>query len=686
MSDVTINVTVRQGGSISADLSNATIVNARILPAGQIAASVTGGGKGEKGDTGDTGPTGPQGPIGPHGGVPNGGTTDQVLKKNSDTNQDTEWHTPVKADVGLPNADNTSDVDKPISTLQQAAIDDVQDDLDDHEADTANPHNVTKSQIGLSNADNTSDANKPVSTAQATAIGVVQSDIDAHEANTSNPHSVTKTQVGLANADNTSDANKPISSAQQTALDAKVAGPASVTDDLPAVFDGTGGKTIKQKTYAAFKTLLALVKGDVGLANVDNTSDANKPVSTATQTALDLKEDIADLGDLAYEDEVTEAEINLSDNTTNNFSTSEHGFVPKGPNTGKFLKDDGTWDSIPGGGDMLASTYDPQTIGADAFDQDNMTDGVTNKNFTATEEAKLGHISVSQAVNLDTIESDLSSHIANTSNPHSVTKSQVGLGNVDNTSNATERAASATLTNKTIDGDDNTLTDIGDASLKFGGLLRDIRVYTANDTWSKPAGLRFAVIEVIGGGGGGAGNASASTNNGAGGGGGGGFARKKVVVGTLGATEAVTVGAAGAAGATNNNGGTGGTTSFGTHAVAAGGVGGITGAGGPGGAGGIGTTGDLKTAGGGGGAGAANTALSGAGGTSYFGGGAQGRGDGGVADAAQAYGGGGAGGCRVASGGRSGAAGSAGVVIVYEYFQAYYIIAEQFRLKRFMVL
>ena len=33
-------------------------------------------------------------------------------------------------------------------------------------------------------------------------------------------------------------------------------------------------------------------KSDVGLANVDNTSDANKPVSTATQTALDLKADI----------------------------------------------------------------------------------------------------------------------------------------------------------------------------------------------------------------------------------------------------------------------------------------------------------------------------------------------------------------------------------------------------------
>lgn len=34
----------------------------------------------------------------------------------------------------------------------------------------------------------------------------------------------------------------------------------------------------------------ALAKGDVGLGNVDNTSDANKPVSTAQQTALNAKE------------------------------------------------------------------------------------------------------------------------------------------------------------------------------------------------------------------------------------------------------------------------------------------------------------------------------------------------------------------------------------------------------------
>ena len=35
---------------------------------------------------------------------------------------------------------------------------------------------------------------------------------------------------------------------------------------------------------------VSLVKGDVGLGNVDNTADADKPVSTATQTALDAKQ------------------------------------------------------------------------------------------------------------------------------------------------------------------------------------------------------------------------------------------------------------------------------------------------------------------------------------------------------------------------------------------------------------
>ncbi len=46
-------------------------------------------------------------------------------------------------------------------------------------------------------------------------------------------------------------------------------------------------------TAAADKADLNLSKGDVGLGNVDNTSDANKPISTATQSALDAKAPLA---------------------------------------------------------------------------------------------------------------------------------------------------------------------------------------------------------------------------------------------------------------------------------------------------------------------------------------------------------------------------------------------------------
>jgi len=53
----------------------------------------------------------------------------------------------------------------------------------------------------------------------------------------------------------------------------------------------------------------AVTKAQVGLGNVDNTSDLDKPISTATQTALDLKANTADLGDLALLDTVDTNEI-----------------------------------------------------------------------------------------------------------------------------------------------------------------------------------------------------------------------------------------------------------------------------------------------------------------------------------------------------------------------------------------
>ncbi len=59
-------------------------------------------------------------------------------------------------------------------------------------------------------------------------------------------------------------------SVAQANLDGAVIGPASVTDSVPALFDGTTGKLIKATTFADFKTALALAKADVGLGSVLN--------------------------------------------------------------------------------------------------------------------------------------------------------------------------------------------------------------------------------------------------------------------------------------------------------------------------------------------------------------------------------------------------------------------------------
>jgi hypothetical protein len=47
--------------------------------------------------------------------------------------------------------------------------------------------------------------------------------------------------------------------------------------------------TAVQSVNGKSGSAVALVKGDIGLGNVDNTSDASKPISTATQTALNAK-------------------------------------------------------------------------------------------------------------------------------------------------------------------------------------------------------------------------------------------------------------------------------------------------------------------------------------------------------------------------------------------------------------
>lgn len=118
-----------------------------------------------------------------------------------------------------------------------------------------------------------------------------------------------KADVGLGNVDNTSDANKPISSAAQAALDLKanssivissgagmsgggdLTGNREIALSMQSVASLAKADTAVQTVNGKAGTAVTITKADVGLGNADNTSDLLKPISTATQTALNGKFD-----------------------------------------------------------------------------------------------------------------------------------------------------------------------------------------------------------------------------------------------------------------------------------------------------------------------------------------------------------------------------------------------------------
>lgn len=70
----------------------------------------------------------------------------------------------------------------------------------------------------------------------------------------------------------------------------------TITLDIDStVTTNSGTQTLTNKTLTSpvINNPTGITKSDVGLSNVDNTSDTNKPVSTATQSALDLKSNLA---------------------------------------------------------------------------------------------------------------------------------------------------------------------------------------------------------------------------------------------------------------------------------------------------------------------------------------------------------------------------------------------------------
>jgi hypothetical protein len=113
--------------------------------------------------------------------------------------------------------------------------------------------------------------------------------------------------------------NKSISLGSNTVTSTLAQLNTAISDADVATLAGTETLTNKTLTSPVINTPTGITKTDIGLANVDNTSDANKPVSTATQTALDLK---ANLANPTFTGTVNAAALTLSGDLTVNGTTT----------------------------------------------------------------------------------------------------------------------------------------------------------------------------------------------------------------------------------------------------------------------------------------------------------------------------------------------------------------------------
>lgn len=103
-----------------------------------------------------------------------GGTDDHNLLINRSV---ADQH-PIGAITGLQSAlDNKSDITHLHTGVYEPANVNIQNHIADDTPDVSNPHNITKVTISLGNVDNTSDLDKPVSTAQQAEIDTKEDDL-----------------------------------------------------------------------------------------------------------------------------------------------------------------------------------------------------------------------------------------------------------------------------------------------------------------------------------------------------------------------------------------------------------------------------------------------------------------------------------------------------------------------------
>ena len=245
----------------------------------------------------------------------------------------------AKTNFALNNVDNTADINKPISTLTQAALDVKENTTNKSTTTTLGTsdilfptQNAVKTYVDAAVAttaitDGSITDSKIISVSTNKLTGLVAI---ANGGTGASTIAAAKTNFALNNVDNTADINKPISTLTQAALDVKenttnksTTTTLGTSDILfptqnavktyvdaavatTAITDGsiTDSKIISVSTNK-LTGLVAIANGGTGastiaaaktnfaLNNVDNTADINKPISTLTQAALDVKENTA---------------------------------------------------------------------------------------------------------------------------------------------------------------------------------------------------------------------------------------------------------------------------------------------------------------------------------------------------------------------------------------------------------
>jgi hypothetical protein len=258
--------------------------------------------------------------------------------------------------------------------------------------------------------------------------------IQDHINSTDNPHQVTKEQVGLGNVSNLAPADLPISSATQTALNTKA--------DVTSVISSLSYKA----DTADVNSALALKANSSDVAS----SLSLKADSSSVTSALALKADASSVYTKGQVDSIASNTLSSANSYADNKAASIVNSAPATLDTLNEL-------ASALGNDPNFATTTANLIGTKANSSDvnaALALKANSADVSASLELKADSSSVytksevftktESNANFEPKNSNIQSHISNVSNPHAVTKAQVGLGSVDNTSDSSKPISVAT--------------------------------------------------------------------------------------------------------------------------------------------------------------------------------------------------------------------------------------------------